>query len=95
MKYMICYDLADPESDDYEKLYEELDRLDAEPILESQWMIDIRAADANKVKRHFMKLIDKDDSLLIIPFDRRLLIRCSSSPHVTKIDKLKIPGHYL
>ena len=94
MKYMVCYDLRN-DDDNYDDLYEELERLDAEPILESQWMINIQNTDPNKLRRHFRKLIGGDGRLLIIPFSNSLINHCSSSCLITRLDELKIPNQNL
>lgn len=62
--FILTYDLRNQK--DYQKLYDELNRLNAHPILESTW--GLKLADTNTavtVRDHFAKFIDADDAIMV------------------------------
>ncbi len=64
MLYLISYDLNNPEKT-YNRLYDEFDRLDAHPVLDSQWIVNLSGTSTRKVLTHFKRFIDSDDMLLV------------------------------
>lgn len=62
--FVITYDLRNQK--DYQKLYDELNRLKAKPILDSTWGIKLLDSNtATKVRDHFAKFIDSDDGIMV------------------------------
>lgn len=61
--YFISYDLRNGK--DYQKLYDELNIINAVRMLESCWCFKHTNADAKNLRDYFRKFIDKDDGLLI------------------------------
>lgn len=62
--FILTYDLRNQK--DYQKLYDELNRLNAHPILESTW--GLKLADSNTaamVRDHFARFIDSDDAIMV------------------------------
>ena len=62
--FVITYDLRNQK--DYQKLYDELNRLNAKPILASTW--GVKLSDSNTpvmVRDHFAKFIDFDDAIMV------------------------------
>ncbi len=62
--FIVTYDLRNQK--DYQKLYDELNRLGAKPILESTWCMNL--PDSNTVvmvRDHFAKFIDSDDAIMV------------------------------
>lgn len=62
--FVISYDLRNQR--DYQKLYDELNRLRAKPILESTWCLNLGDVNTSqKVRDHFCQFIDSDDALIV------------------------------
>lgn len=67
--FCITYDLI--ASKDYERLIDEIERLDGAKIALSVWLLDLTNDDAGEVKDHFSNFIDEDDRLVVIKFSER------------------------
>lgn len=65
MKYMISYDLLKP-GQDYQTLYDELERFNAVRILDSQWILDHNNTNAVDLRDHFRGFIDSNDRLMVV-----------------------------
>lgn len=63
MKYIVSYDLVAP-GQDYKTLWDELRRLGAQKVLESQWALNVNNT-AEQLRDHLKKYIDKNDRLLV------------------------------
>lgn len=61
--YFIDYDLR--RERDYQKLYDELNRLKAVQVLESCWCLKIDGVSAVKLREHFKQFIDANDGLMV------------------------------
>lgn len=62
--FIISYDLRNQR--DYQKLYDELIRLKAKPVLESTWCLNLADINTPKMVRdHFKQFIDSDDALMV------------------------------
>lgn len=61
--YLIDYDLR--KERDYQKLYDELNRLKAVQVLESCWCIKFEGVSAIKLRNHFKQFIDSNDGLMV------------------------------
>lgn len=68
MRYVISYDLLKP-GQQYEAFWEELERLKARRVLESQWAVRRFNTSAAKLRNHFKKFVDEIDRLLIVCAD--------------------------
>lgn len=61
--YFLSYDLRKKRN--YQSLYDELKRLNAVRILESQWCFNRFNISAEGLRDHFKKFIDTDDGLSV------------------------------
>ena len=61
--YFIIYDLR--RERDYQKLYDELNRLKAVQVLESCWCMKIEGVSAVQLRDHFKQFIDSNDGLMV------------------------------
>lgn len=61
--YLLTYDLNN--SKDYQKLYDELERLGAHRTLDSVWLISVDNT-ARELREHVGQYIDSDDSLWVL-----------------------------
>ena len=68
MRYLISYDLRKPDRD-YQKLWDALDAMKAEPVLDSQWIAKRTKTSVEKLRDHFKKVIDSNDRLLVVCLD--------------------------
>lgn len=66
--FIINYDLRN--NRDYQKLYDEMDRLDGFKVLESVYLADLSNT-ATEVRDHLQSFIDGDDGLLVIEFSKK------------------------
>ena len=64
MKYLICYDLKTP-GRDYKTLWDELERLNAKRILDSQWVTNRTNTSASGLRDHMKGFVDPNDSLFV------------------------------
>jgi hypothetical protein len=62
--YFLEYDLRKPHRD-YQRLYDELAEFEAVQILESLWCFRRYNTDATGLRDYFMRLIDKDDGIIV------------------------------
>ena len=62
--FSLTYDLV--KSRDYQKLYDELDRLGAIRATESQFFFKNSTHSAKELRDHFSKFIDSDDRLVLV-----------------------------
>lgn len=71
MRYIISYDLIAASSDKYQDLYNALEQLEGERILESQWVIEKYGTNPTMLYNQLIKfLIDSTiDHLLITELD--------------------------
>lgn len=70
MLYIISYDLRQPRRD-YQTLYDELYRLQAQRVLESLWVVRRSNTSAVNLRDHLKEFIDADDRVLVAQFDNR------------------------
>ena len=68
MRYLLSYDLLKP-GQDYEKLYDELASMDAQRVLQSQWVFRRFKTSATGLRDHYRQFIDGNDRLLIVAID--------------------------
>ena len=68
MRYIISYDLVAPDRD-YQPLWDELARLGATRVLQSQWVVRHGETTASGLRDHFNKFIDSNDRLLVTCLD--------------------------
>ena len=61
--YFISYDLRNGK--DYQKLYDELNKINAVRMLESCWCFKRFNTDSKNIRDYFKEFIDRDDGLLI------------------------------
>lgn len=62
--FILTYDLRNQK--DYPKLYDELNRFGAKPILESTWCMNLHDSNtAVMVRDHYAKFIDSDDAIMV------------------------------
>jgi len=61
--YFLSYDLR--KQQDYQKLYDELNKFNAVRMLESQWCFKRVNTSAKGLREHFKKFIDSDDGLSV------------------------------
>lgn len=66
--FCISYDLI--KGKDYEKLWDELDRLGGHKALESFYLIDLNNT-ASEVRDHLKGYVDSDDMLMVIEFSKK------------------------
>ncbi|WP_040248033.1 hypothetical protein [Psychroserpens mesophilus] len=64
IEYFIRYDLRD--SQDYQKLYDELKRFKAIQVLVSLYCLKYQNDKTEELCNHFKKFIDGDDGLIVI-----------------------------
>ena len=70
MLYLISYDIRTSRSEDYQDLYDELERIGAERILRSQWVVRRKNTNADRLcKRLLRHLPGPNDRLLIVCLD--------------------------
>jgi len=67
--YAVSYDLNKQKN--YPKLWAEFDRLGGHKALESFYLVDVTSATAQVLRDHLRQFIDEDDSLIVVPFDKR------------------------
>lgn len=65
MRYSVSYDLREPRRD-YQSLYNELIRLNAKRVLESEWVLRHNKTSASSLRDHLMRYIDTNDRLLVL-----------------------------
>jgi CRISPR/Cas system-associated endoribonuclease Cas2 len=61
--YFVDYDLR--KQADYNKLYDALESLGANRILESMWAFNHNSTSCSEVRDHLMQFIDIDDGLVV------------------------------
>ncbi len=64
--YLISYDLVAP-GRNYQRLFEELNRLGGFRVLQSQWVIRVTNT-AAQVRDHLMQFVDANDRVLVNDF---------------------------
>ena len=62
--YAISYQLNDEK--DYQKLWDEFDRLNAHKVMNTFYFLDLDNGDTLEVKEHFKGFIDDDDAICIV-----------------------------
>ena len=65
--YMVSYDLLTP-GQNYEGLWNELRKLGAKRILQSQWILR-HTASASTLRNHFQQFLDYNDRLFVNTID--------------------------
>ena len=68
MRYVISYDLRKPDRD-YQSLYEALESIGAERVLQSQWGVRRNNTKAAKLRDHFWQFMDRNDGILVTAID--------------------------
>lgn len=68
MRYLFSYDLRKP-GQDYKKLYDELERMDAVRVLASQWVIRRFNTTCVGLRDHYKQFVDENDGLLFVEID--------------------------
>lgn len=68
MLYVISYDLRKP-GRDYDALYDELERFNARPVLQSEWCLRVRNTTAARLRDHFYSFMDTNDRILVVAID--------------------------
>ena len=68
MRYIISYDLVAP-GRDYQTLWNELARMGAQRVLQSQWAVRRVETSAAGLRDHFRQFIDSNDRLLVTCLD--------------------------
>lgn len=67
-RYIVSYDLVTP-GKDYATLWAELKSMNAERVLQSQWVFERINTNAVGLRNHFKQFIDSNDRLLITCLD--------------------------
>ena len=67
--YVVSYDLNNAK--DYQKLWDEMDKLGGHKPLESVYFVNVNSATATALQSHLKSFIDDDDQLIVVPFDKR------------------------
>ncbi|MCQ0093543.1 CRISPR-associated endonuclease Cas2 [Roseovarius sp. M141] len=67
--YLVSYDLN--KAKNYQKLWDEMDRLGGHKPLESVYFLDVTSTTATVLRDHLKPFIDEDDQLIVVPFDQR------------------------
>ena len=67
--YLVSYDLNNAKN--YQKLWDEMDRLGGHKPLKSVYFLDVTSASASVLLNHLKPFIDDDDQLIVVPFDER------------------------
>lgn len=62
--YAISYQLNDEK--DYQKLWDEFDRLDAHKVMKSFYFLDVSNDSTSEVRNHFLEFIDDDDTICVV-----------------------------
>lgn len=65
--YVVSYDLN--KNKDYQKLWDELERLGGHKPLESVYFVDVNSSNAAALVAHLKDFIDNDDQLIAVEFD--------------------------
>ena len=68
MRYIISYDLVAP-GRNYQTLWDELARMSAQRVLQSQWAVRRVKTNASGLRDHFKRFIDSNDRLLVTCLD--------------------------
>ena len=66
--FVVSYDLV--KRKDYPKLWDEFERLDAQKVLNSMYLLSADNT-AKEIADHFAEFIDDDDRLMVIEFDEK------------------------
>lgn len=67
--YAISYDLI--KQKDYPELWKEMDRIGAQKVLLSLYFVSLTNRTAEEVKNHLLQFVDKDDRIMVIPFNSK------------------------
>ncbi len=67
--YIVSYDLRG--SRDYQKLWDEMERLKGFKSLDSVYILKVSSPDAAALRDHFSQYIDRDDRLIVVEFSER------------------------
>jgi CRISPR/Cas system-associated endoribonuclease Cas2 len=76
--YVLTYDLR--KARNYDKLYEELKRFNAQRVLESTWCFKRINTNSAGLRDHFKQFIDDDDGLFVVEVTGWATYRAQSSP---------------
>ena len=68
MRYVISYDLNTP-GQNYQGLYDALGTINAERVLESQWIANRVNTDAVRLRDYIWRHMDRNDRLLVTCLD--------------------------
>jgi CRISPR associated protein Cas2 len=80
MRYLISYDLRKQRN--YQPLYDELKRLNAVRVLESDWFVKRPGTNAEKLREQFRPLIDSDDGIFVVEVNDWASYNAQSNPNV-------------
>ena len=70
MRYVISYDLMQSSTnDDYERLHEHLERIGAQRVLFSQWIVRWNKTSPQQVFNYVRRVIKQQDRLLVTELD--------------------------
>jgi CRISPR/Cas system-associated endoribonuclease Cas2 len=73
--FVISYDLN--RTKNYQRVYDEMDRLGGHRALESVFLVNLNQDDPNSVLAHFRRFVDDDDTLIVVRFhEAPALFRC-------------------
>jgi hypothetical protein len=78
--YFLDYDLHKKHEFDYQRLWNELERLDAVRILESLWCFNRAQTDPPNLRDHFRQFVHRDDSLCVSEVVNWATINTLSTP---------------
>ena len=68
MRYVVSYDLGKPVQN-YQELWDALDKLGAKRALQSQWCLRHNNTTAARLRDYFWRFMDSDDRLLVNSID--------------------------
>ena len=65
--FVISYDLRNADSDDYDELYDELEKLGGREVLESTWTLRLPCTwDCQSVAKRLYDTMDEDDGIYVV-----------------------------
>lgn len=67
--YLVSYDLNNAKN--YQKLWDELERLGGHKPLESVYLLETNSSSASALLKHLKPFVDPDDQLIVVPFNER------------------------
>ena len=68
MEFLVCYDLRG-EDHDYPLIWEELERLEGERILESTWIVNTDFSTVESSASYLQQFVSGDDRLVVVSLE--------------------------